>query len=411
MRSAGPLRSTAVRVGGAAVAMVLVAELAVWVLSPGEQPPDPVPVAASRYFAPAELERAVDFRDGQRWLAIGGLAIEGALLLTLALGHPAPVRRRLERLAARPVLGAAAAGAGISLLTRVALLPPDLVAHERAVDVGISTQSLSSWLWDVARSTAIGMLIAAGAAALLIALVRRLPRRWWIPGSAIVTGLAVVFVWIAPVLLAPVFNRFEALPEKSRARAGLIALGERAGVEIGDVYRIDASRRVRSLNAYVDGIGSSKRVVLYDNLLREANRQELNSIVAHDDIRRGLLFVAIVSPLGLLFARELALALARRSGTDPATPAALPAYLFAIALASTERESWLPGIWRTKAASADGFALQLTGDPAAQIAVQRRLARTNLSDPDPPALAQILFGTHPSTIDRIGSAIAYRRAD
>ncbi len=68
--------------------MVLVAELAVWVLSPGEQPPDPVPVSASRYFAPAELERAVDFRDGQRWLAIGGLAIEGALLLTLALGHP-----------------------------------------------------------------------------------------------------------------------------------------------------------------------------------------------------------------------------------------------------------------------------------------------------------------------------------
>jgi STE24 endopeptidase len=398
--------------------MVLVAELAVWVLSPGEQPPDPVPVSASRYFAPAELERAVDFRDGQRWLAIGGLAIEGALLLTLALDHPAPVRRRLERLAARPVLGAAAAGAGISLLTRVALLPTDLVAHERAVDVGISTQSLSSWLWDVVRSTAIGMLIAAGAAALLIALVRRSPRRWWIPGSAIVTGLAVVFVWIAPVLLAPVFNRFEALPENSRARAGLIALGERAGVEIGDVYRIDASRRVRSLNAYVDGIGSSKRVVLYDNLLREANRQELDSIVAHelghvahDDIRRGLLFVAIVSPLGLLFARELALALTRRSGADPATPAALPAYLFAIALAAFVLQ--IPGnqLSRSVEASADGFALQLTGDPAAQIAVQRRLARTNLSDPDPPALAQILFGTHPSTIDRIGSAIAFRRAD
>ncbi len=154
-------------------------------------------------------------------------------------------------------------------------------------------------------------------------------------------------------------------------------------------------------------------MVLYDNLLREANRRSCDSIVAHelghvahDDIRRGLLFVAIVSPLGLLFARELALALARRSGADPATPAALPAYLFAIALAAFVLQ--IPGnqLSRSVEASADGFALQLTDDPAALIAVQRRLARTNLSDPDPPALAQILFGTHPSTIDRIGSAIA-----
>ena len=262
------------------------------------------------------------------------------------------------------------------------------------------------------------VLIAAGAAALLIALVRRLPRRWWIPGSAIVTGLAVVFVWIAPVLLAPVFNRFEALPENSRARAGLIALGERAGVEIGDVYRIDASRRVRSLNAYVDGIGSSKRVVLYDNLLREANRQELDSIVAHelghvahDDIRRGLLFVAIVSPLGLLFARELALALARRSGADPATRQRCRP--------TSSRSRSPPSSSRFPATSSHARSRRApTGSRSSSPAtrrrrstVQRRLARTNLSDPDPPALARILFGTHPSTIDRIGSAIAYRRAD
>ena len=91
-----------------------------------------------------------------------------------------------------------------------------LISHERAVDIGLSTQSLDSWLWDVARSAGITALLTAGGAALLIALVRRFPRHWWIPGAAVATGLAIVFVWIAPVVLAPIFNKFEALPEGAR---------------------------------------------------------------------------------------------------------------------------------------------------------------------------------------------------
>ena len=121
----------------------------------------------------------------------------------------------------------------------------------------------------------------------------------------------------------------------------MLELGREAGVDIGEVYRIDASRRSTALNAYVDGIGSTKRVVLYDNLLERAARPELRSIVAHelghvahDDIPRGILYVVLVAPLGLVFARELALAIARRSGADPASPAAIPAYLLALALAA-----------------------------------------------------------------------------
>ena len=121
-------------------------------------------------------------------------------------------------------------------------------------------------------------------------------------------ALAALVTWIGPVLLAPVFNEFDPLPEGSAARQEVLALAERAGVEIGEVYRIDASRRSTALNAYVDGIGSSKRVVLYDNLLESAQRPELRSIVAHElghvahhDIRRGLTFVALVAPFGLLF--------------------------------------------------------------------------------------------------------------
>jgi STE24 endopeptidase len=409
-------RSTAVRLGGAAVAMVLVAEAAVWLLSPRDEPPDPVPVAETDYFSVAEIVRAEDFRSGQRALFLGGLALEGAVLLLIALGRPPSVRRWLDRRARRPYLGAALAGGGVAALTQLVTLPSALIGHERAVDVGLSSQSLGSWLWDVARSAAIGIALTAVGALLLMALVRRFPRRWWLPGAVAVTGIAVLFVWIAPVLLAPIFNKFEPLPEGSRARTDVLELGREARVDIGEVYRVDASRRVTALNAYVGGLGPTKRVVLYDNLLDDAARPELRSVVAHelghvahDDIPRGIAYIAIVAPLGLLFARELALAILRRGGIDPATPAAVPAYLLSLGVAALILG--VPGnqLSRQVEASADDFALELTDDPRALIDLQERLASANVSDPDPPGWTHFLFGTHPTTVDRIGAALAYER--
>ena len=159
-------------------------------------------------------------------------------------------------------------------------------------------------------------------------------------------------------------------------------------MEVGQVYRVDASRRVRSLNAYVDGIGSTRRVVLYDNLLRKANRPELRSVVAHelghvkhDDVLRGLAFLIVVAPLGLLFASELAGALLVRAGVERTAPAALPAYFLGLALAALVLG--VPGnqLSRRVEASADTFALRLTHDPRALIEVQRRLALSSVSNP------------------------------
>jgi STE24 endopeptidase len=407
-------RSAAVRIGGAAAAMIVVAELAVWLLAPSDEPPNPLPVNESDYFSATELERAHDFHDGQTWLFLGTLAIEYGVLVTVALGHPRAVRRGLDRFADKPLRGAAVAGAGVAAVTAVATLPLSIWAHERAVDVGLSTQSLDSWFGDVGKSTAISAVLTGVGTTLLLALVRRFPRRWWIPGTGAVIVVATLVTWVGPVVLAPVFNKFEPLPEGSEARREVLELANRAGVEVGQVYKIDASRRSTALNAYVDGIGSSKRVVLYDNLLENAKLPELRSVVAHElghvahnDIRRGLIFVALVAPLGLLFSRELALAIARRSGADPRSPAAVPAYLLALSLAAFLLN--IPGnqLSRKVEASADEFALELTNDPAALVDVQVQLARTNVSDPDPPALLSDLFGTHPSTVDRIGSALAY----
>jgi STE24 endopeptidase len=408
-------RSTAARVGGAAVVMIVVAEAAVWLLRPRDEIPDPVPVSERDYFSAAELERAHDYSSGQRLLGLAGLAVEGGALFAVAVRPP---RRLLARLESRPLLAGAAAGATVSLVVAVVSVPTGLIAHDRAVDAGLSTQSTASWLWDLARSAGISAAFAAAGAAILFALVRRWRERWWVGGAAIAVGLAVVVTWLAPIVLAPIFNRFEPLPESSRARADVLELGRRAGVDIGEVYSVDASRRTRTLNAYVDGIGTSKRVVLYDNLLDRAKRRELDSVVAHelghvahDDIIRGLAFVAIVAPFGMLFARELAGAITRRRGIDPASPAAVPAYLFSLAIAAFVLN--VPGnqLSREVEASADAFALELTDDPRGLIEVQRHLARASLSDPDPPAALSFLFGTHPPAVERIGAALAFSESD
>lgn len=405
--------SSAVRIGAVAVAAVLVAEAAVWILRPRGEAIEPVRVAPSAHFDPALLERAEDYRDGQRLLMLGNVAISAGLLLALAFGRPRVARRALEALARRPLLGAAAAGAALSVTIAAAGLPLSAIAHERSVDAGISTQGLDGWLADGARAAAISAALAALGAAVLLAVVRRLPRAWWAAAAGGVVVYAIGFVVLAPVLLAPIFNDFRRL-ERGPDRDAVLRLAERAGVDIGEVYSVDASRRSTALNAYVSGLGPTKRVVVYDNLLAGVERPALRSVLAHElahakhqDIWRGLTFLALVAPLGMLFVKLAGTSLASRRGIDPGSPAALPAYALAIGAASLVLGLAGNQLSRAVEADADAFALQLTGDPRALIDLQRRLAERNLSDPDPPAWAQFLLGSHPTTLERIGAAEAY----
>jgi STE24 endopeptidase len=405
------------RVGAAALAAVIVAEAGVWLLRPREPELEPAAVREGDYFTDAQLERAQDYQTGQWRLYVGTLALQGGILVLLVTGRPRFVRGRLVALGGRPLVGAVAAGAALSLSLSVAALPLHAVAHERSVDVGLSTQGTGAWLADQGRAAAIGAAFAALGAALLLALVRRFGRMWWVPATVAVVAIEIAFVWLAPVLLAPLFNDFERLPQ-GRARSDVVELGRRAGVDIGEVYSIDASRRSTALNAYVDGIGPTKRVVLYDNLLAGVERPALRSVVAHElahvenrDLMRGMTWVALVAPVALLFVGLLASRLARRSGAEPGTPASLPAYALALVLAVTVLGVIGNQLSREIEASADQFALELTDDPDALIALQRRLAIANVSDPDPPGAVKALLRTHPPTIERIGAAEAWREGE
>jgi STE24 endopeptidase len=403
-----------VRLGVTAVAAVVVAEAAAWLLRPRDIE-NPVNADENSYFSHAELTKARDYASGQRLILVGSLVAEGAVLILLATGRPAVTRRALERLAGRPVLGGAAAAAGLSLAVAVVTVPFGVWAHERSVDVGLSTQSLDGWFSDWGKGAAIAAVFAGLIGTFALWLMRRFGSRWWIPGSVGVVIGAAILTWLAPVVIAPLFNKFDELPP-GQARSDVLELAGKAGVDVGHVYEVDASKRTTAINAYVNGIGSSKRVVLYDTLIHDLNRGERRAVVAHElghvhgnDIQRGLLFVAIVTPLALIFASGMARAIARREEVEPGRPAYLPA--FALAIAATSFVIGVAGnqLSRAVEARADTFSLQLTDDPRGMIELQQQLADRNLADPDPPGIFTLLFGTHPPTIDRIGAALAWEQ--
>jgi STE24 endopeptidase len=394
---------------------VLAAGAATLILRPRGGLIDPAAVDPRAYFSAAELERAADFRDLQRIIGLGETALAAGTVALIALRPPPRVRRALERAERRPLLGAAAVGASVAVAVTVVELPLSVWAHERAVEAGLSTQSLGPWLADVGRTTAISAMLAAIGALLALALIRRAPRNWWAPGAVLVVAAATLMLYVQPVLIAPLFNDFERLPDGA-LRSEVLGLAERANVDVGEVYRVDASRRTSAINAYVGGLGHTKRVVLYDNLIDDFPPGQVRSVVAHElghvkhsDVQRGLLWIAIVAPAATFLVQMLAqrFARGRLDGHVRPGPGALPAVVLAFSLVAFAVGCAGNVLSRQIEARADAFALALTDDPRSFVALERSLGTRNLGDPDPPALLQALFGTHPTTVERIGYGLTY----
>jgi STE24 endopeptidase len=389
------------------VAALVVAEAAVLLLRPRDGL-EPVDVAPQTYFSTAFIERAEDFRTGQLWLYGIRLALELGLLIYVVKRPP----ERLRGAFRRPVLAGAATAAALSVAVTLVTLPVSAISRERAKDVGLVTQSWTGWVGDIALGTAIDALLVGAGGAILVFGMRRFGRRWWAPAAAVVVAFGVVMTYASPIVLDPLFNRFERL-EEGELRRDVLALAGEAGIDVGEVYVMDASRRTTAANAYVAGLGSTKRVVLYDTLVRDFSPGEVRLVVAHelghvhyDDVPHGLLYLAVVAPFGMFAVARITERLAPGGG-----PLAVPAVGLAIAIMVPAITMISNQLSRQVEARADRYSMELTGEPDELIAFQRRIVVQNVSDPDPPAWVHFLLGTHPTAMDRIGQALAVMQED
>jgi STE24 endopeptidase len=400
-------RSSRFRAVPALLGALAAAEVGVRLLTPRERVIEPAPIEPRSYFSAQEIERGARFSRPQLALGFARGVVDLAALVALTRRPP----RALRREGARPVAAGAAAGAGIAIALSVPPLPLAALARRRAIGVGLVTQPWRAWGVDLLKSAAIEAALAAAGGGVAVAGIRRYPQAWWVPaagGSIAVGGL---FTALAPVLLDPVFNKFTPLPD-GQTRADVLELARAAGVGVGEVYSVDASRRTTAANAYVTGVGPTKRVVLFDTLLDRYGRDEVRLVVAHElahvrnrDVSRGVLFAAIVAPAGAFAVQRLSWLLS----PDRGTPAALPALALAAALVSAPIGLLANRLSRAIERRADAFSLELAGAPEAFVTFERRIALQNVADVEPPRWVSTLLATHPPTAERIGAAVAYQQ--
>jgi STE24 endopeptidase len=369
-------------------------------------------------FTEADLERSRRYRQPLYVVDAGMLAVE---LLVLALSALGPLGDALfAPLDDLPWWGAALAYSAllVALLTVVAL-PVALWRRNRDRRFGLTDQRLSSWCLDRAKALAVEVVLGAGALAGLVALVHAFPRAWPVVAAAAAAGLVVLLSFVAPVVLEPIFNRFEPLPDEELAR-GLRALADRAGVPVKNVLVVDASRQTLRKNAYVSGLGRTRRVVVFDTLLDGADAREVELVVAHELGHRrdghvlkltlaGAIVGAasIVALWGLLHLDALFDAVGASGGGDPRIIPFVVLAGFVLQLVLLPPATALS---RRYERAADRASLDLTRDLETFEHTHRSLARANLSDLDPPRLLYVMTFTHPTPPERIAAARAWAGA-
>ncbi len=361
------------------------------------------------FFGPEERERARAYHRPLYFVMALNLALGAGILAALAWsrlgtwlyagprGWPAPA-------------AAAAYAAIVVAFSAVVRLPPAAWRgwwHERRWE--FSTQSLAGWLADQGKGLAISVLLAAMGWAAAVSLARALPGWWALPAGAALAAAVLLLSFVAPVVLEPIFNRFRPLHDEALA-AELRALAERAGVPVRDVLVADASRRTTKVNAYVSGMGRTRRVVVFDTLLEAADPGALRVVVAHELGHRRDGHVAKLTLVGMAGAAAAVALLWAVLGTRVAQPQTLPrAILLVLAL---ELVLLPAGAWisRRFERAADRASLDLTEEPDAFARAHIELARRNLSELDPPRLAYLLLFSHPTASERLAAGEAWRAA-
>jgi STE24 endopeptidase len=382
------------------------------------RPPAADPLEA---FTEDEVGACVAYaKPRQRW----GLAAYGTdLLLVAALALTGPGRAVVEGVAG--LAGAWAPGrvvlATVAVLAvrAAAGLPFSVRAFRQDARAGLATQGLGGFLRDWAKGRAVGLVLTVLPLSALVLGARWRPPGWPYVAAAVAVLLVLALAMAGPVLIEPLFNRFRPLgPGPLRAR--LLALAATMAVPVGDVLVADASRRTTRVNAYVSGLGRTRRVVVYDTLLAAAGAgsdrgaDEVALVVAHElahvrhrDVLWGTVGAAALAALSVLATVALLeLDPVRRAFgvAGLGDPLVAPGLLLLAALGGLVAAPVASAISRWAEARADWVALEVTRDPATAVAVERRLALENRADLRPNRLLLALFASHPSTMARIAQA-------
>ena len=276
-----------------------------------------------------------------------------------------------------------------------------------------SNQDLKGWVSDLIKGLLVSALLGSLVLEIIYFLLRNTGNDWWLWTAGFLLLFNVLLSNLAPVLLFPIFNKFSPLEEEDQALGErLLVLAEKAGAPVMGVFRFDMSRRTKSANAGLTGLGATRRIILGDTLLDEFTPDEIETVLAHElghhanhDIPLGIAVGSGIT-LGGLYLTSLAMDWGVKAfGFESAADlAALPLFALCLGIYSLLTSPLSNGFSRWRENLADAYALHLTGNGAAYASALRRLSDQNLAEVDPPAWVEFILHSHPALKDRIQRA-------
>jgi STE24 endopeptidase len=348
----------------------------------------------------------------QLWLGLGGFALRVVFLAVVLASGAAVVlaevaatvsdRWWVQVLSVAVVLGAAQTVVTLPLgWVRGFWLPRRF---------GLLHQPLAAWLGDRAKAAALAGVLALTGVLLVYGLLRATPW-WWLIAATTFFLVGIVLSALFPVVIIPLFYALTRLADPALERR-LLTLAERAGVAAVGVWIVDQSRKSRTANAAVVGLGRTRRIILFDTLATGFREEEVEAVLAHElahhvhgDLRRGLLVHGALTLLTFGLAHWLLTAGVGHWGiTAPADPAGLPWLALIFMLLGAAQLPLSNAFSRRIEQQADDFGLRLTGDPAAFVAAMERLGTLNLAERRPHRLKELLLYSHPALDRRIARA-------
>jgi STE24 endopeptidase len=368
---------------------------------------------------PDARARSNAYFEGGYWLLLWDFLFGSAVsLLLLFSGLSSHMRNLSERITrvrwVQPLLY------WVQYLVVTSILGFPLTLYEgyfREHKYGLLNQTFGPWFGEQMIGLALGAMLGGLAVTGAFAIVRALPRTWWIWGSVGAVVYTVFIIMIGPVFIAPLFNKYTKLDD-ARVRDPILSMARANGIPAQDVWKVDASRQSNRVSANVSGFLGTERITLNDNLLNRCTLPEIETVMGHEmghyvlnHVFKDILFIAIEALVFFAFLRwALDRALARwgerwgiRGISDPAV---LPLVVLIGAIfffvLTPVNNSWT----RTQEYEADIFGLNAAGQPDGEAKVDLMLGEYRKLDPTP--LEEVIFFDHPSGRTRITAAMRWK---
>ncbi|HZK18394.1 MAG TPA: M48 family metallopeptidase [Clostridia bacterium] len=363
------------------------------------------------YFTPEQVAQGRQYNLILRLVSVGSFIVQAAFLVWLVFGGMAlQLSRWAQHASGGNYWGSILLFFAVLWVSlRVINLPFSFFSsYYWQHKWGFSTQTLGGWWLDYFKGAGIGFVLAAVGVILLFWAINRWPGFWWLAGAVFVSATLVVQTFLWPVLIAPLYNKFEPVNDPA-VLAMVDELSQKANLPIKEVLVMDASQRTTKANAYFAGIGGTKRIVLYDTLLNDYTPEEVEAVIAHEmahwskgHIAKGLTWGTLGNLVlwGLLFL-VLRVSIPGLLSSAPFPPHAWVLVLLFFMLVSFIGNPVTNSFSRGMEYEADSMAVELTGNPNGAISLQQSLALKNLSDLAPAPFIEWFSYSHPSAAKRI----------